>query len=656
MIDLKQKYSIFEKIYDWPRIKWLIDCREWYKKDPNSIKNIDELLLNNAIVYFWKQYIERVIETLWEDSNWKLKSEVAYSNDMIQDILLDVWNVAKIIIELDYRDYQVSAIKFLEEYRWDKNLVIMPTWYWKTIVSFKEITEQLKLWRKVVFSAPTNNLVHQQYEDFLDYVTYFLQDKKLANNTSLSTKDNADVYFVTNHVLDIWIEEKKFDDSFFYIVDEAHEWEWKEWEEDREYKYPTMQAFNKLESDNYTLLALSATPLNFPILEEKLWIKNVFYWSYSEYFVQKNRELNFSSDENFDVLNDIIMEAINSDLDNIEKYIVDYKNSDKASFDDKKLLSNYTRSKLKSKVYFDASLIKKLEEVFDKKLYDDFYGSLWNYKKILEIKKKLYQNEYSTLNNNIDEEFCKDLEQKIQELTVKRSKIQSLINSETDNWKLSTYYSDRTKVNNNIQKIAANINKKLYLLKKNYKVKDLLVKIRSKLEEYSKNTILHPKVNTLFEILKSNKYFPKTTIVHVENEQVIRELVSLSVKYWFKASYLKWWTKNKTNKFVDSYTKENIWNENLDVVFVTSVFKLWVNFDINNLVFYHPPKNIKDLLQFEWRVWRYSKLATIYYLWIDWWFEVWKVYSDIRNAKKYLNEQFEKAEEEKNIYNEKYNP
>ena len=647
MIDLNKKYSIFEKIFDWPKSKELILCRESYKKDPKSIKTLDQFLLNNAILYFWTKYIDKAKDILWLENNYN--SDEIYADEMIE-IISNTKNKINSISIIKLREYQEAAINFLNKNRWSNNLVIMPTGYWKTIIAFKEIEEQLKLGKKIVFSAPTNNLVQQQFDDFIDYARYTMQDEDLITKSSFWIKEDMLIYFVTNHKLEIWLRDLVFDENFFYIIDEVHEWEWKLWEE-KDHKYPTFKSFENLSHTNYKSLTLSATPINIPILKEKLWIENIFIWSLKQYFVEKRREIKFiKPDKNFEEILILINIALNLETEYIMYYLNSKKEENEYSINELKELKKYSKSKLIIKNYFDAWNIKKLENIFPKDIDSSLYDSLWMYKKILEIKKRHYQNEYHTMSQYIYEEIWWEIEIKIWEVFAERYQLIKSKKEENNSIKLDKITKKIEKLDVKLKKLYKEKYVKKYVLSKSKPIHRLL----SNINEISLDCVWkktdHPKVHTLFELLDFLRYNNKTVVVHVENENIITELVNKALNLWIKASYLKWWAKNKKQKFIDNYTKENIKNNNLDVVFVTTVFKLWVNFDIENLIFYHPPKNIKDLLQFEWRIWRYSKIANIYYLAIEWWFELWKILRDIKNAKKYLSMQFEEAEKAKQEY------
>lgn len=111
----------------------------------------------------------------------------------------------------------------------------------------------------------------------------------------------------------------------------------------------------------------------------------------------------------------------------------------------------------------------------------------------------------------------------------------------------------------------------------------------------------HPKEMMLDETLAQNK--GKTMLVYVENEALIRYFMKkYSNKY--KCSFLKS-SKNNTQKIINDYTREAMNAKKLDVVFATSAMKLGMNFDVNNLYFYHMPKNDKDWLQFLGRIGRF---------------------------------------------------
>ena len=152
---------------------------------------------------------------------------------------------------------------------------------------------------------------------------------------------------------------------------------------------------------------------------------------------------------------------------------------------------------------------------------------------------------------------------------------------------------------------------------------------------------VHPKEMKLDETLSKNK--GKTTLVYVEHEGLIQYFMKKYSKM-YRCSFLKS-AKNNTERIINDYTREAINQKKLDVVFTTSVTKLGMNLDVNELFLYHLPKNYKDLLQFSGRIGRFEtkngyRENNIYCLYPEGTMEKGMSFKVYREAKAYIDEFF----------------
>ena len=263
----------------WPSKKaiknWILDINDRWSLNP------EDIVFRDAMVYLVGQYrniVREIVSDTWEKMSdyYRQFEEKNLKKSRIQNVkdYIEREKQNRVVEKIELTNYQEASVNFLKENR-DKNVaVLLPTWYWKTIVSFHEMLHYIENWKKVVFSAPTNELIHQQYEDFI----LFLQSEKkqdLIKNLEHSKADkelheNTSVVFCTHHRAEKLIKEKFLSENDLIIVDEIHIWEGKKWEK-KEHLYPIYKSSHLLKEERIRIIWLTATTTNKEVLEEKIY-------------------------------------------------------------------------------------------------------------------------------------------------------------------------------------------------------------------------------------------------------------------------------------------------------------------------------------------------------------------------------------------------
>ncbi len=545
--------------------QWITHINDKWMIDPH------ELIFKNALLMLLKDYKSIVSEVIEEGEQLK----DYYKNDEQKKKLREYikLNNKKIsnIFEIELTNYQVASIDFLAKNR-DKNIaILLPTWYWKTIISFYEILYYLENWQKVIFAAPTKTLVSQQYEDFLIFLNSvwkielinYLEHQK----TKKDLKNDTNIVFTTNHRAEKLCKDWFLSKNDLMVIDEVHIWEWKEWS-NKKNLYPIYSSAEILNKQSTRIIWLTATTINKELLKEKLGIDEFYYAGKKEYFIPKNRHiLALEEDDSFKEIKTMIDENIILFSAVLRRFLLDNDEFIKEE------IEIFAENNILKSNFLDTTnnpILERLIEKIDKiekgnKWEKSNFKRVFKIAKLIQLKKILITESYPSLMESL-----------------KKYQIESE----------STYVF--------YKKNMWGFFHIMYTL------------IKNKVNNLEK----HPKEERMWEIIKENKKKNKATLVYVNNKTTVKWFVRQAKALGIRASYIKS-SKNNSEKIINDYSLRWVKENKFDVVFMTSVVKLWINFDINEFIFYHRPDNEKDLLQLEWRVWRYSRDNNIYYLYIE---------------------------------------
>lgn len=628
--------KILEKVsknYWWPN-KSQIQKILW-----QTNKSLEDIFFQKALGYYVSKYKKELRKALGKK---KIKAE-DYSEQ------IPSYEETVETRSFEQRDWQQMAIDFLNENQDNNCIISLTTWEWKTIVALNEMLKYLwKPW-KVVFCAPTNELVKQQYQAFLEFLEINWYDKKSIEIWYMNSKDelesNPKIVFTTHH----WLEKISSTTNDLWIIDEIHIWE--EWnKESWTHNYPTFKnyEYQKEQWNQPRILWLTALSTNQEKIITSFDIQDWFVGSQEKNYKPRNYLLHSQAPQNsleseeFRNLQEKLETARSYIIHNIDSFFKNLKTQWVKIPSD--ILETFQKNKLKSKSYINKTkqlqMQKLLKKRIRKKFSKEFYQHLI-FKKLVYILDKL-NNLKKNLETDDYTKTLKNVTDLIEEIDKEIIKFENKC-EENQNYDSSKFYHNIKYSNFGLQLFSK--------LKHKYQLENF-AKI---LAEYE-NSCNHPKLQQTLEISETNKKHGKTTMVYVEDKELIFRFMEIAKQKWFKVWYMVWWNKSKKQKIIQNFVSDQVKSWDIDIVFTTSVMKLWMNFDISELVLYNLPKNEKDLLQFVGRVGRYKAWANVHFVYPKDTIEYYQQFSRKKSAKRQLLDQFREWEKLKQTWDKLKSP
>ena len=591
--------------------------------------NLENRLYGEALEYFLNITKQELIQTLGTENPKSQDLQSPEVSSLLYSTLTQQNQEKK---SLKHRDTQQMAEEFLEQNQ-DKNVIItLPTGWGKTLVAFKEITKYLNSSWQIIFTTPTHKLTKQQKEAFKEFVKQFEIDLSQSQIKLIHDKDNnisdSKVIFATHSRLQKLQEQGNLQNTDLIIIDEIHEWE--SWEQ----KYPTLRTYQNLKQEWTTprIIGLTAMSTNPEKIYENFDINNWFIGS--KFNEQQTKETHDHDKQIEKKINSANFYKLQQELNYTKEYIIHQiisiiNRTRKKWYKIPSDLDKYfSKDNLKKSGFIPKDKIQKMKNFlyncWEQKFSEEefryylFQTLISLYDKINKIIATFEEYDYETALKKTNS-FLEELEQKAQDSLEKTDEAQQKKYPETTTLFREAKY---------------NIYQKIY---------EFINTFKSNLSNENENT-LHPKLEHTLQIAEENKRNQKPTIVFVENKELIHRFTEIARQRWFNAAYLTWGTKNKKQKLTNYYIQQQINNQEIDTVFVTSVMKLGMNIDFSELVLYNLPKNEKDYLQFIGRAWRFDFKAQIHFVYppqTKEWFLKRKV---VRLANQKLRQQFKEWE------------
>ncbi len=619
-----QTTKLLEKIskqYWWPNSSQIRRILE------NNKKSLEDVFFQNALWHFVSKYKKELRNILWKD---KIDAE-DYEK-------VSITNIEEIIekSKINYRDSQEMAIQCIEKHPNDNIVISLTTGEWKTLIAFQEMLKYLKNDSKVYFATPTNNLSEQQYKDFLEFLRYNWYSEQVKETILLDTKKhsideikNYKFIFLTHHNL----EKIEASNEDFVVIDEIHTWESPNKTESG-YNYPSFKFYNNSKAKwiRPRVLWLTALSTNQEKVMETFNIKEWFVASQAKYY--KNRNYIFHSAEKTSALVSPEFFEMQKDIEDWRDYIINniFKLLENVQNQNwvlsKEVERTFKKDNLKKRSYIDnekkkqllKNLSNRVNEKFTKEHYHELLAKIliWLLEKLNQLKKSFETQDYGKAQYKS--------EKLISEIREKQIKYIEKIENYKGNDEFTYRYYDA------ILKILQKLEKTYWMDSFHEKISNISKKAN------------HPKLERTLEMARRNKAHWKTTLVFVEDKELINNFMEIAQKRWFKVWYIIWWNKNQKQRLIQNYTISSINSQEFDIVFTTSVMKLWVNFDISELVLYNLPKNEKDLLQFVGRIGRYRTWANVHFVYPKNTIEFHQQFSRKWRAEKELDKQFKEWE------------
>lgn len=493
--------------------------------------------------------------------------------------------------------YQEKALELLQEKEDQNCLLILPTGFWKSFIAFYEMLRNYKNGKKIFFFAPTNNLVQQQYEDFVSFLE-LLGEKHLIWKVQDEFEAEGDIFFLTQHSLkNPGILECMSHRNIHIIIDESHVWE----KSDKSHAHFSSKAQNTLRQKNISLLCMTGSS-DEQALVNWLWIDEnniIRLWSDIEYSQKNFYFRSIDIPENYSNTIKYIDEKISISQETLRKLLRILQKSLRVNSDNIMSIEQGIQELLAT------DFLKKENYNIPPEYKNKFltHGKEW--KKIIRFVKIIHL--LCVIKTQLTQKSSK---QNIEFL----SKLQE------------SYVSSSTKYK---KKIAAS-----WIFTD---IQNLLQEDDTVIESWSETP---PRENPIIlDILKVASSH-KPLLVFIDNKETIEHSLTIARKNGFKTSVLQS-GKNTFSRQINSYTLQAIKNEDLDIIFTTSVAKLGINTPLDNLYLFELPKNRNDFLQLIGRVGRYGdKVGNIFLPAPELGNIGWRFWVLLEKSKKYLNRHF----------------
>lgn len=118
---------------------------------------------------------------------------------------------------------QQRGVDFLKNQEDHNCTIIAPTGFGKTLVVFEEMYRLLSTKNRIFFTAPTNDLLNQQYEAFCYFCEQKQQDVTVKRMEKGSEAfEDAKVVFLTPHLFEAIAGKNQVENNDVLVCDEMH--------------------------------------------------------------------------------------------------------------------------------------------------------------------------------------------------------------------------------------------------------------------------------------------------------------------------------------------------------------------------------------------------------------------------------------------------